>query len=390
MKNILFLSFLVLPDERPQSILLSGIIKELNKDKKYNIFLLTHSKINKLTKKKNFFRYSLDNKAELLFKKFAFYKYIKILFPNIFYKDLIKRIEQITKKQKIDIVIPFSNPYYLNSVANNFYLKKKQPFISYYSDPFLYSSYNHINFILKPFLKKLENSILKNSNKIIFTNNSLKKYVFSKHKENFLKKGEVIPHFFEKEIFINKEKSIKKSKKIIFSYFGSFYGPRKPDPLINAVLELNKEVPGFEREYFFEFYGSNQLGFFDENALKKIKIPKNIIFKKRVNQNRSRKLMNKKDILISIDGKNIENIYLPSKIIEYLQHKKPILAISNFNSPSHQLSKVIDITFADIDDIYDIKKKIIKIIKKRKLNKGKEINFYNLKNIIKLWKKVIN
>ena len=144
MKNILFLSYLVLPDERPQSILLSGIIKELNKDKKYNIFLLTHSKINKLTKKKNFFRYSLDNKEELLFKKFAFYKYIKILFPNVFYKDLIKKIEQITKNQKIDIVIPFSNPYYLNSVANNFYLKKKQPFISYYSDPFLYSSYNHI------------------------------------------------------------------------------------------------------------------------------------------------------------------------------------------------------------------------------------------------------
>ena len=99
---------------------------------------------------------------------------------------------------------------------------------------------------------------------------------------------------------------------------------------------------------------------------------------------------NKVDYLISIDGKNIENIYLPSKIIEYFQFKKPILAISSIGSPSYHLSRKIDITFANINNIRDLKNKILKIKRKKNFKINKNIKYFNLKNIIKLWKKEIN
>ena len=125
MKNILFLSYLVLPDERPQSFLLSKIIKQLKKDKKYNVNLLTNTKVNKLIKKRNFYRYSLENKFDNFLKKFAFFKYLQILFPSFFYEDLINKINYIIEKKKINLIISFSNPYYLNSVANYIYKKKR-------------------------------------------------------------------------------------------------------------------------------------------------------------------------------------------------------------------------------------------------------------------------
>lgn len=100
MKNILFLSYLVLPDERPQSFLLSKIIKQLKKDKKYNVNLLTNTKVNKLIKKRNFYRYSLENKFDNFLKKFAFFKYLQILFPSFFYEDLINKINYIIEKKK--------------------------------------------------------------------------------------------------------------------------------------------------------------------------------------------------------------------------------------------------------------------------------------------------
>ncbi len=386
MKNILFLSYLVLPDERPQSFLLSKIIKQLKKDKKYNINLLTNTKVNKLIKNKNFFTYSLDNKFDFFLKKFAFYKYLQILLPNFFYEDLINKINYIIGKKKINLIISFSNPYYLNSVANYIYKKKGKKFFSHYSDPLINSSYNKINFILKFFLKKLEKSILNNSERIIFCNKNLKNFVLSKHQINLSKKALVIPHFFE---FKKKQrKKIKENKKTVFAYFGSFYGPRQPNDLIKAVLELNKEVAGFKELNFFEFYGSDQLSIFKKEKIKHV--PKNIVFKKRVAQKKLPKLINKVDYLISIDGKNIENIYLPSKIIEYFQFKKPILAISSQGSPSYHLSKKIDITFANINNIKDIKNKILKIKRKKIFNINKNVKYFNLKNIVKLWKKEIN
>ena len=128
-------------------------------------------------------------------------------------------------------------------------------------------------------------------------------------------------------------------------------------------MELNKEITGFKESNFFEFYGPDQLITFKKEKIRYL--PKNIVFKKRVNQKKLPKLINKVDYLISIDGKNIENIYLPSKIIEYFQFKKPILAISSKGSPSYYLSRKIDITFANINNIEDIKNKILKIKKKK-------------------------
>lgn len=386
MKNILFLSYLVLPDERPQSFLLSKIIKQLKKDKKYNINLLTYTKVNKLIKKKNFYRYSLENKFDNFLKKFAFFKYLQILFPGFFYEDLINKINYIIEKKKINLIISFSNPYYLNSVANYIYKKKGKKFFSHYSDPLIDSSYNKINFTFKLFLKKLEKSILKNSEKIIFCNNNLKNFVLSKHENNLSKKAVIIPHFFEFKK--NKKKKIKENKKTVFAYFGSFYGPRQPNDLIKAVMELNKDIPGFKESNFFEFYGSDQLSIYKKEKIKHI--PKNVVFKKRVAQKKLSKIINKVDYLISIDGKNIENIYLPSKIIEYFQFKKPILAISSIGSPSYHLSRKIDITFANINNIRDIKNKILKIKKKKNFKINKNIKYFSLKNIIKLWKKEIN
>ena len=259
-------------------------------------------------------------------------------------------------------------------------------FFSHYSDPLINSSYNKINFILKFFLKKLEKSILKNSERIIFCNKNLKNFVLSKQQIGLSKKASVIPHFFE---FKKKQKKkIKENKKTVFAYFGSFYGPRQPNDLIKAVLELNKEITGFKESNFFEFYGPDQLITFKKEKIRYL--PKNIVFKKRVNQKKLPKLINKVDYLISIDGKNIENIYLPSKIIEYFQFKKPILAISSKGSPSYYLSRKIDITFANINNIEDIKNKILKIKKKKIFKINKNIKYYNLENIVKLWKKEIN
>ncbi len=386
MKNILFLSYLTLPDERPQSFLLSNILKELKKDKKYKLFLLTNTKKNILINNEYFFNYSLNDKPEFFFGKFAFFKYIKILFPNLFYKDLLNKINQITQKNKIDLIISYSNPYYLNSVANYFCKNKKYKFFSHYSDPFLDSSYNQISFLLKPFLKILEKSILKNSSKVIFCNKKLKNFVLSKHNININKKTKVIPHFFVKKK--NKISKVKNRKKDIFAYFGSFYGPRQPNELITAINELNKIVPDFKKNNIFLFYGYNNLGFFDEKLLNNI--PENVVFKNSVKQSELFKLTKNIDFLISIDAKNIENIYLPSKIIEYFSFKKPILAISNLRSPSHELSRNTNITFANINSINDIKKKILLIKKNKKIYDYKKINFFDLNNIIQIWKKEIN
>ena len=102
--------------------------------------------------------------------------------------------------------------------------------------------------------------------------------------------------------------------------------------------------------------------------------------------------MSKKDILLSIDSLDIENVYLTTKIVQYLPLKKIVLNISKQNSPTSELANknnFVNINNFDKLHISNQLNKLAKRYKKFKYNQS-ELDYYNSKNISKLWFKTIN
>jgi hypothetical protein len=64
------------------------------------------------------------------------------------------------------------------------------------------------------------------------------------------------------------------------------------------------------------------------------------------------------DLLLAIDVRD-ENVYLTTKIIQYLITSKLVVNITNKNSPNYKIGKKANFVYVDINNAMDEKNKII-------------------------------
>ena len=120
-----------------------------------------------------------------------------------------------------------------------------------------------------------------------------------------------------------------RSKKTIFLYLGSFYGSRTPDYLLEGFSLFYNKNPESE----LHFYGTNKL------YVKSIIKSKNIIGKIKFFKMTDKILnaLSTANVLIDVDNQTDNQVFLSSKIMDYLSIKRFILAITTKNSPCSKI-----------------------------------------------------
>jgi len=92
-----------------------------------------------------------------------------------------------------------------------------------------------------------------------------------------------------------------------------------------------------------------------------------------------------------MDAEGDENIYLTTKLIHYLNVRKPVLNITQINSPNYKLGKIANFFFLNINDKKHIEINLPNYLKKYENFKPNEkvIKKYESKVISRLWKNLI-
>jgi hypothetical protein len=92
-----------------------------------------------------------------------------------------------------------------------------------------------------------------------------------------------------------------------------------------------------------------------------------------------------------MDAEGTENIYLTTKLIHYLNIRKPVLNITQKNSPNYKLGKLANFFFLNINDKKHIELNLVKSLSKYITFQPNEniIKRYESKNVSKLWKRLI-
>ena len=236
-------------------------------------------------------------------------------------------------------VITRSEPFFVHEIG--YHIKKKYPSIKWiasFGDPVFINPYNSKSPIKKVIAKKNEKKYWKTCDLVTHTNRSVIE--------------EYIKNEFEKDKccvlenpFVSIEKDSTNSRaihnQISFAYIGSLYGKRKVDPIIEYLSSVNfdfkLDIIGGVRNIYYE----NRFGFITKFFYwrDKRKITSPIGRYKLHDKVNLLPFMEKKDldeyihknidVLINIDAKiGNKNLFLSSKIVEYLQYKKPILNFS--------------------------------------------------------------
>lgn len=169
----------------------------------------------------------------------------------------------------------------------------------------------------------------------------------------------------------------KNDDSIILLYTGSFYGARNPKYLFDAFRKLLNVYP----HAILRFIGTKFSSGFLENYQDVIKNIEILPYQTDLN-----KFYNEATILIDVDAELKDDVFLSSKITNYIFVNKPILAQTSINSPSYQLFKNLNSIFIVDHDTNNIYNYLIKIIENKNIDYNERIPLKELfifqKNII--------
>lgn len=200
------------------------------------------------------------------------------------------------------------------------------PWIASFSDPWTGGIYERTIPFLSAYSLHLEKEALTHSDALIFPTAEMRDFVARQHPGlQIIARSTVIPHGFDPTLYTPPAPP-QHEKVSRISMFGSFYGPRSPEPLLNAVARL-AEKPG-KPNFTVEIYGRNSDVL--HSALARYPQLRDIVrHMGEVDHVSALRVMAGADILAMIDAPMPPpSIFMPSKLADYIGANRPILAIT--------------------------------------------------------------
>jgi len=390
----LCLSFWTPPLVRPQSILIGKMIPEWL-SQGLNPVIITYDVCG-------------DWSIDLPVYKFSPYKinkYLAKIFPirlflrYFYFKKLFWQAKKIIKKHNINIVFSFSNPQESNILGAMLKKKLGIKFISHFSDPWYDNPYKFFSGLAGKKVLAQEKFVIKNSDKVIFTNEAAKDLVMKKYPENWTEKTGVVPHCFDLKDYPEAKKE--DSDKFIISYIGAFYKKRNPEPLLQALQKIINKRPDFIRKFKIELIGAtNDYAGYNiksiEDMAARYGLKGNVEVIPPVSYKESLKYMKLSDCLVVIDADMSGSPFLPSKVVDYAGSGNNILGITPKNSPTAQFIKDLgckSFSYDQVDELAEYLQKLISGEINIEINR-EFLNKYSVQNttvkLIKQFNEVLN
>ena len=271
------------------------------------------------------------------------------------------------------------------------------PWVAHFSDPWidspLYTS-------LWPSLKKLhanwERKIINTADAVTFTTEETLRLVMAKYPAKWGEKCHVIPHGFELFSFGSKKRELLDSRNLNILYLGSFYGKRTPLPLFQALKEYLKK---FDENPPIRIWLVGRMP--HKSYAEKIRsygLETILRLKDAVPYKKALAYAREADVLLVIDIKSQNrNVFLQSKLIEYLGMKKTIWGIVSVSGISANLLKSAGCPVADMDSPVHIAESLGELVENWRNGKlsppdveKPEIKKYSLTNTSKQLASVLN
>lgn len=316
---------------------------------------------------------------------------ISLIMMNKYVHDSLKEFEKKDYKYLFTSIVPG-----ISHIAGS-RIKKKHPEVIWYasfSDPFKGSPYKKSDLSDRSIFYKIafnvgsfcfyndvyEKEAVLNADKLIFICEQQRDFTLSQYPnyEQLKQKSIIMPLTYVPkwkmyQDIIDSKPTKNKVKQAV--HLGRLYGLRKIDTFLEALRQLNNEINHLEDKVVFHQYSEIQKA--DVEKIKQYGLEKLFIIHDKVSYQESIDVMKNSDILVLFDTimKDARvQPYLPSKIVEYLLLRKPILGICGDNSPSYHILKEYGFDTVGFET-ETIKKNILSLLNDCKVKK------YSLKEL---------
>jgi hypothetical protein len=225
--------------------------------------------------------------------------------------------------------------------------------VAHFSDPWADSPYatRRQRSIWRP----MEEQVVREAAAVVFVTDETRDLVMAKYPDAWRRKAFVVPHGFDGRLA--GDRSAKRDRVMRIVHTGRFYdGLRTPLPVLRALAELNaREREAGEREGLAGilevlFVGPHGSQFARDAAA--LGIAPLVRFQGRVPPVEAARIAAGADLLLVIDAPSDgPSVFLPSKLVDYLPCRKPILGVTPERGASASLLRQLGCPVAPPDDV---------------------------------------
>jgi len=305
----------------------------------------------------------------------------------LWYPGAMKIAKKILKGEKFQAIYSRACPH----VSNLDGLKIKKisgiRWVSHFSDPWLNNPYYKMSKQQKSITKKIEKDIIRYSDVVVYTTKEAANVSTKEFGSNYCKKISVQPHGYDDSYILTHglEKQIKNTKMKIV-YTGVFYDNiRTPISFLEAISLINNSINKIE-DLEVLFIGPDMEKY--ELLTIKLQIDKIVRFTGNKSFIDCQRYLWEADVLLVIDAiSNGPNMFFPSKLVDYLAFKKPILGLTPIKGPTAEILNKIGSPIINPNDRNEIGRVILEFLIRWRENTLEIINpmeaeKYNMKNVI--------
>ena len=263
--------------------------------------------------------------------------------------------------EPVDLIVSFAQPWTNHLIGLRLARETGLPWVAHFSDPWVDSPYFQRRGAIRRRAEAWEREVIAGATRVVFVNAHARDRVMAKYSESWKAKTSVIPQSCEPIGNARALPPLDHNRPLRVIYTGRFYpGVRTPDALLNAIAELNREAPlGGKLEV--EFIGAD-MDIYARQA-SRLGLDGLVKFSPRVPPPEARNRAATADVLLVIDAPGPASLFLPSKLIDYLPLRRPILGLTPSVGPSADLIRELSYRVAAPDDVAAITAALRELLK---------------------------
>jgi glycosyltransferase involved in cell wall biosynthesis len=233
-----------------------------------------------------------------------------------------------------DAVLSFGNPMSDHLVGLALKRDTGLPWVAHFSDPWVDNPFWISSRPARRINLRLEREVVANADRVVFVSEATRDLVMAKYPADWRSRSRVLPHYFDPGLYPPAASS---SPTMVFRHLGTLYGPRTPEPLFRALARLKKRDAGILEGVTFEMVGPCYPPSLMDGWLSPFDLEATVTYRPTVPYLRSLNLMAGSNALILMDAPAEVNVFLPSKLIDYVGAGRPVLGITPARGPSADL-----------------------------------------------------
>lgn len=195
--------------------------------------------------------------------------------------------------------------------------------LAHFSDPWVGNPLVALHGAADRMASSMEASVVEAADVLEFTTEETARHMLGRYPADLTAKARVVPHVFDERLYPDVVAGV--GERLTMRYLGTFYGARSPKPLLDALATLAASEPGCLDGIDVELVGGADRGTTRHVDGLPTGMPR---WSPPVDYLSSLGLMRSADLLVLVDAPATVNLYLASKLIDYIGASRPIVALT--------------------------------------------------------------